>query len=453
MSSQTERVTHEASIEELAGFVADLEYADVPADARRLAERCFVDTVGVTYAGMVTGAGETATRAMGPVSGDGPVTLLGGDGTASVTDGAFMNGAAGHGLDFDDVSDGVNGHPSVTLVAPLLAVGEAEGASGEDLLTGFVAGFEVECYLAQAVRPGHYEAGWHPTSTMGTFGSAAAVANLLDLDADATERALNSAASMAAGLKNNFGSMTKPMHVGHAVRAGVTAAMLASEGFTSGADAIDGDQGFLDLYSGPEPPHPEDSHTPGETWAITEFGVGVKKYPCCYFTHTGITAASRLVEEHDIEPEDVESVHVVASRGAGDALKHEDPDSGLEGKFSMHYTIASAVARDRVGLDAFEDGNVDDPEVQRVRERVTFEEDPDLDYGSYHTTVAIETGEGEHSMTLGSPPGTHQDPLSDDELREKFLICVTRAESRDRAEELYEAFDSLRELEEVRGLW
>ena len=452
MSSQAERRAHGVSTEALAAFVADLEYDDVPEDALRLAERCFVDTVGVTYAGMVAGAGATAARAMGPVSGDGPVTLLGGDGTASVTGGAFINGTAGHGLDFDDVSDGVNGHPSVTLVAPLLAVGEAEGASGADLLTGFVAGFETECYLAQTIRPGHYEAGWHPTSTMGTFGSAAAVANLLGLAPDATERALNTAASMAAGLKNNFGSMTKPMHVGHAVRAGVTAATLAAEGFTSGGGAIDGEQGFLDLYSGPEPPHPEDAHDPGETWAITEFGVGVKKYPCCYFTHTGITAATRLVEEHGIEPEEVESVHVVASRGAGDALKHEDPESGLEGKFSMHYAIASAIARDRVGLAAFEDGNVDDPAVQRIRERVSFERDPDLSYGAYRTTVTIETAEGEHSMTLDSPPGTHQDPLSDEELREKFLMCVTEAESRERAEELYEAFDSLRELEEIRGL-
>lgn len=452
MSSQTERLTRETFTEELGAFVAGLEYGDVPDEATRLAERCFVDTVGVTYAGMVTGAGALAARAMGPVSGDGPVTLLGEDGSASVTGGSFINGTAGHGLDFDDVSDGVNGHPSVTLVAPLLAVGEAEGASGEDLLTAFVAGFETECYLAQTIRPGHYEAGYHPTATIGTFGSTAAVTNLLGLDADATERALNTAASMAAGLKNNFGSMTKPMHVGHAVRAGVTAATLAAEGFTSGKDAIDGEQGFLDLYSGPEPPHLEDAHDLGETWATTTFGVGVKKYPCCYFTHTGITAAARLVDEHDIEPEDVESVHVVASRGSGDALKHADPDTGLEGKFSMHYTIACAIARDRVGLDAFEDENVDDPDVQRVRERVTFETDSNLSYGAYRTAVTIETSEDEHSLILDAPPGTHQTPLSDAELREKFLMCVTQAESEERAEELYEAFDSLRDLDEIRGL-
>ena len=452
MSSETERLTREAPTDELAAFVAALEYDDLPEDAVRLAERCFVDTAGVTYAGMVEGAGATAARALPPLVGEGPVTLLGEEGSASVAGGTFINGTAGHGLDFDDVSDGMNGHPSVTLVAPTLAVGEAEGASGEDLLAAFVAGFEVECFLAQPIRPGHYEAGWHPTSTMGTFGSAAAVANLLGLDAGQTAHALNIAASMAGGLKRNFGSMTKPMHVGHATRAGVTAATLAAEGFTASHDAITGDQGFLDLFGGPEPVHMEDAHTPGESWAITEYGVGVKKYPCCYFTHTGITAASRLVEAHGIEPADVESVHVVASRGAGDALKHADPETGLEGKFSMHYTIASAIARDRVGLSAFDDGNVDDPEVQAVREKVSFEQDPDVAYGSYRTTVTIETTDGEHSMTLDSPPGTHQDPLSDEELREKFLMCVTRATSEERAEELYEAFDSLRDLEEVRGL-
>lgn len=453
MSSQTERQTTDASIEALAAFVADLEYDDIPEEATRLAERCFVDTVGVTYAGMVTGAGEIAAQVLPSISGDGPVSLLGADGSVSVTAGAFVNGTAGHGLDFDDVSDGTNGHPSVTLVAPVLAVGEAEGASGEDAIAGFVAGFEVECFLAQTIRPGHYEAGWHPTSTIGTFGSAAAVANLLDLDAERTEIALEIAASMAAGLKRNFGSMTKPMHVGHAVRAGVTAASLAAEEFTASSGAVMGEQGFLDLYSGPEPAHVEDAHTPGETWAFTEFGVGVKKYPCCYFTHTGITAANRLVEEHDIAPGDVESVDVVASRGAADALKYEDPETGLEGKFSMHYAIASAIARDRVGLETFDDENVDDPDVQRVRERVDFEADPALAYGSYRTSVTIATaGGGSHALTLDSPPGTHQDPLSDEELREKFLMCVTRAEPRERAEELHAAVDSLRDVEDVRGL-
>lgn len=453
MSSQTRQEASGLSTGDLAAFLASLEFEDVPDDAVRLAERCFVDTVGVTYAGMVEGAGAIAAKTIPSITGDGPVSLLGVDETLSIAGGAFVNGTAGHGLDFDDVSNGMNGHPSVTLVAPLLSVGQAEEASGEDLIAGFVAGFETECYLMQSILPAHYEGGWHATATMGTFGAAAAVANLLDLGAEQTEHAINIAASMAAGIKRNFGSMTKPMHVGHAARAGVTAATLAAGGFTADRGAVTGDSGYLDLHSGAEPIHPEDSHTPGETWAITEYGVGVKKYPCCYFTHTGITAAARLAEEHDVAPEDVESIRVIASRGANDALQHEDPESGLEGKFSMHYTIASAIARDRVGLVAFNDENIDDPDVQRVRERVSFEVDPDLPYGSYRTSVTIQTTDGAtQQRTLEEPPGTYRNPLSDEELREKFVMCVTRPENEERAAELYEAFDSLRNLRNVDDL-
>jgi 2-methylcitrate dehydratase PrpD len=435
--------------EELATFVADLSYEEIPDDARRLAERCFVDTAGVTYAGMERGAGATARRALGAVAGDGPVSILGADEQCSLLEGTFINGTASHGLDFDDVSDGVNGHPSVGLVPPLLAVGEATEASGKDLITGFVAGFEVACYIAQAIRPGHYEAGWHPTSAVGTFTATAAAASVLELDTDAVTNAFNSAASMAAGLKRNFGSMTKPMHVGHATRAGVTAALLADEGFTAGEDVVAGDQGFWELYGGPEPPHSSDTHELGRTWAATEFGVGVKKYPCCYFTHASIEAASRLVDEHNIDPEAVESVHVVASRGAGDALQHPDPDGGLEGKFSMHYAIASAIARDDVGPSAFEDENIDEPSVQRVRERVNFDVDPDLTYGSYRTQVTIETAEQSVSMTLDDPPGTHDDPLSEAELRGKFEMCVSRAVSSNRVDDLYETFNSLRTVDDI----
>jgi 2-methylcitrate dehydratase PrpD len=449
MSAGSKQRAEGLSEAHLAAFVAGLESESIPGEARRLAERCFVDTVGVSYAGMMSGPGAAAAEALAPIVGDGPVRLLGRDETVSVLAGTFLNGTASHGLDFDDVSSGMSGHPSVTLVPPLLAVGELEEASGEDLVTGFVAGFETECYLAQAISPAHYEAGWHPTSTFGTFGAAAATASLLNLNAKQTRWALNSAASMAAGLKRNFGSMTKPMHVGHATRAGVTAVLLAEKEFSAGEGATVGQSGFIDLYSGSESPHPEDSHTLGESWATTTHGVGIKKFPCCYFTHSGIEAASRLTEKHAINPEDVEDVRVSASKGADDALQHEDPDTGLEGKFSMHYTVAAAIARDMVGLAAFEDQNIDDPLVQTVRDSVRFETDSTLDYGSHRTSVAITTTDGEYSMTLDSPPGTHEDPLSDEELRQKFKMCASRAIEDDRLEEVYRGFDSLRDVENI----
>lgn len=437
--------------EELASFVSDLSFRDIPEDGVRLAERCFVDTVGVTLAGSTEGAGRTAARMVRGISHDGPVSLIGSGGSAPLTEGVFVNGTAGHGLDYDDVVMGV-GHPSVPLVAPILGVAEANGASGKELITAFVAGYETEKYLAAMISDHHYARGWHSTSTFGTFGATSAVANLLGLDEGQTKHALNIAASMPAGLKKNFGTMTKPMHVGQAARSGVTAALLAAEGFTGAEEAIADDYGFLDIYSGGPPPNFDARHDLGERWMITEAGVNVKKYPCCYGTHTAITAAAYLADEHGISPESVASVHVTATPGTKKILHYDDPDTGLEGKFSMPYTVASAIARDRVGLAAFDDENVDDPAVQSVREKIEWDIDPDLPNGS--ALVRIESTSGETFEHLQeAAPGTHDNPLSNAEMQEKFMMCAERAIGTDDAQAAHEILDSLRTQADVAGLF
>lgn len=449
----TQSANHRSSEADLASFVSELSFDDCPTEGIRLAERCFVDTVGVTLAGAADDAGTTVANSVGRTAASDGVRLIGRDESASETDAALVNGTAGHGLDFDDVSSGMQGHPSVTMVPALLAVGQVESVTGRDLLTAFVAGFETQCYLSGPINPDHYEEGWHATATLGTFGAAAAVANLLRLDERETRHALSIAASLPAGLKRNFGTTTKPIHAGVAARSGVTAARAAAEGATGDADAIDGEKGFFDLYSGPDGAEYGERYALGEWWAIVEEGVGIKKYPCCYFTHTGIASAAELADTHDISHEDVESVEIVLSQGAADALHHADPETGLEGKFSIQYTVASAIARDRVGLAAFDDENVDDGGVQAVREQVTAVVDPDLPYGSHRSTVTIETTDGNaYANTLEEPPGTHENPLSDEELREKFCMCAERAFDRDRGEKLYDRLDDLRTESDVADL-
>lgn len=431
----------------LAAAVHSLGYRDLPAQAIRLAERCFLDTVGVSLAGAAAPPTRIA-RSVLDRSGatDGPASIIGHSTTASLTDAAFVNGTAGHAIDFDDVSPAMSGHPSVPMVAPLLAVGEAENADGKAVLTAFVAGFETQAALADPLLPGHYEAGWHATATFGTFGTAAAVANLLGLDETKTSHALNIAASMPAGLVKNFGSMTKPMHVGHAARSGLTAALLAAEGFTADANAIGGDRGFFDLYAGPNGPRDWTPLADDRPLAFLDDGIHVKKYPCCYFTHASIAAAEELKAEHDVAPEDIDAVRVTAAPGAGDVLAHHDPATGLEGKFSMEYTVAAALAHGRVGLDAFEDDAVSDPTVQRIRERVTFEPDPDRPYEWFGGSVSITLTDGRTvSTTRDGPPGTHTNPLSDAELHDKFDMCAQRTLPDDAVRTARETLDSLRE--------
>jgi 2-methylcitrate dehydratase PrpD len=409
---------------ELSEFAATLTFAEIPENAQETIRRAFFDTIGVTLAGAGEGAGEAVFETTRNQANTGDIATMLGLTAGSPAERALRTGAASHALDYDDLSWAMDGHPSVTLIPSLLAVAGERRASGKALITAYAAGFEIECALAQSISPDHYEAGWHATATFGAFGAAVAAATLLDLDSAATRNALNIAASTPAGLKRNFGSMTKPLHAGLCARSGVTAALLAENGFTADTTAVSGDGGFWDLYG---PDEPDTFVFDPERWALTTEGIHVKYYPCCYFTHTSITATQALVSEQDIDSESIEQIEVRAAQGAADALHHSDPETGLEGKFSMEYAVASGAVRDRVGLDTFDDNAIDDPSVQRVRERVDFRVDETLHYDSHEAVVKIETTNGTYERRQENPPGTHDNPLTESELREKFEECADRA--------------------------
>ncbi|MDL5363674.1 MmgE/PrpD family protein [Halalkalicoccus sp. NIPERK01] len=419
----------------LAATVTDLDPDSLDEPTTDTVERAFVDTVGVTLAGFSTEVGESVSRWLP----DGGLVASGkGD-----PEHALALGAAGHALDYDDLSWAIDGHPSVVLVPPILALAGETDASGRDAIAAYVAGFEVMSAVAAPISPEHYEAGWHATATFGTFGAAAAAAYLLDLTPGEARNALCIAASTPAGLKRNFGSMTKPLHAGFAARSGFTAALVARDGATADAEAIGGEGGFLDLYGQPR------AVEPPERRSIDERGIHTKAYPCCYFTHTAIAATQSLASDHGIGPADVEAITVEASQGAADALAHSDPGTGLEAKFSMEYAVASALARDRVDLATFEEPALSDPVVRRLRERVSFRADSDLGYDTHTSTVRIETTGETVERRQENPPGTHGNPLSADRRRAKFLDCATRTLDRERAERLYEdlgGFASARSL-------
>lgn len=427
---------------DLAALVTDLQYENLSDDSIQTIERAFVDTVGVVLAGTAEGAGERAIRFVRQdVDGDGNEDdVIDIDTTVSTPETGLAIATAGHGLDYDDLSWGMDGHPSVTLVPPILALASHLEASGRDAIVAYAAGFETECTLAEPISPKHYEQGWHATATFGTFGAAAAAASLLDLDAKRTRHALNIAASTPAGLKRNFGSMTKPLHAGLAVRSGLTAALLADDGFTADRTAISGDRGFWDLYAD----GPCDELTVGSTWHLESDGIHMKAYPCCYFIHTSIAAAQSLTREHDLSPAEISTVEVTASQGAADALRHPAPSTGLEAKFSMEYTVASALAHGEVGLSTFEPNALDEPVVDRVRSRVSLHTDSALAYDSHEATVRIETNEDVYTKHRENPPGTHHDPLSETELREKFLECARRAVSEETARTTHDRLVNLR---------
>ena len=233
---------------ELSNKIKSLQFNTLSADAVHWAKVGILDTVGVTIAG----AQEDATRIVLGVSGSasGPSLVFGHARRIGALDAALVNGTASHALDFDDCNNTLGGHPSVPILPALFALADETGATGKDFIAAYVAGFETECKLSMVVNFYQYTRGWHPTTTIGVFGSAAACAHLLKLSVEQTATALSIAASLAAGVKSNFGTMTKPLHVGHCARSGLFAALLARDGFTAGAQAFEHKQGYFEVFNG-----------------------------------------------------------------------------------------------------------------------------------------------------------------------------------------------------------
>jgi hypothetical protein len=334
---------------ELAKRIHAFRYEDLPDDALFWAKQAIIDTVGVTFAGSI----EPTTRIPAGVPGiaeqEGPSLIFGTDRRTAVLDAVLVNGTASHALDYDDVSPTLGGHPSAMLVPPIIALGEMLGTSGKDAVTAYVAGYEVETRIARAVHFEHYEKGWHPTATLGIFGATAAAARLLGLDEEQTERALAIAVSLASGVKANFGTMTKPLHVGQATRNGVFAAFLAKDEFTASAEAFERKQGFFEVFNGPGK---YDADKVFENWAdpldIVDPGLGIKQFPCCGSTHMAISMMLNLVEKHGLTPEMVRHIQIYSHP---QRLPHQGVDQPFRGR-RLGRPAGAGAAEDRRGRPA-----------------------------------------------------------------------------------------------------
>src|SRR5580700_9021378 len=268
----------------LGRFVADLSANHLPEDAVRVARMGFIDSIGTMMVGRNEASVRILTEVLAPT--DGPATLTFGTRKASAPEAAWINGTAAHALDYDDVS--LRGHPSTVLVPAILAEAETLDSSGSEMITAYVAGYEVWAELALRETGLMHEKGWHPTGLYGAPAAAAACAKLRRLDAEKSAIAIALGASQSSGLMSNFGTMTKPFHAGKAAHAGIMAARLAEAGFTASMDALEHPQGFLHAIS-PSGTEDRDSEAhPGENWAILTQGLGIKKYPTCYCTHRAI---------------------------------------------------------------------------------------------------------------------------------------------------------------------
>jgi 2-methylcitrate dehydratase PrpD len=442
---------------ELAQRIAAVKFEELPPDAVHWAKVGVLDTVGVTLAGCREPTAQLAARALG--AGAGPAHILGSDRRVSALDAAVINGAASHALDFDDCNNTFGGHPSAPVLSALFALADDVGATGREFIAAYVAGFEAETKIALGVNFHHYMKGWHPTATLGVFGSAAACARLLKLDAAQTAVALAAAVSFASGVKSNFGTMMKPLHVGHCARNGLYAALLAREGYTANtASAFEHKQGFLEVFNGAGTYDAAKIVAAwAKPWDIMEPGIAIKQYPCCGSTHPAIDAMLNLVREHDVKPADVDRIESWTHTRRLEHTNRPDPQSELDAKFSVQYCLARAVIDRKVAIDQFEGDAYKDAKTRELTARVkaaayTTAQFPADNHFGAEVKVTLKNG-STLSHKVNQPYGrTSKNPLTREQLKEKFVNCALRALPADRVEKLYQAIDGLEKADDAREM-
>ncbi|QJU58145.1 MmgE/PrpD family protein [Sphingomonas sp. AP4-R1] len=440
---------------DLGTFLENVRFEILPPEAQALARDAYTDTIGVIMAGI----GEPVVKILHDELSEGAhpkeARACLSQFVTSAPDAALLSGTAGHALDYDDQA--LTGHPSTILVPALLAEGEHLGSSGKDLITAYVAGYEVWAELVRRARNYHAK-GWHPTSVFGSVSAAAAVAALRKLPAERASAALALAASHAGGLAVNFGTMTKPYHAGMAARNGLLSARLASRGMTASRVALEHHRGFLTAFSAENDADWDSPSDLGKDWHLLSHRLCVKRYPTCYFMHRSFDATLKLLEAHDVKADNVEGVSVTMGRGQTAVLVNERPQTGLEAKFSEHFAMAAAVILRRMGIDELSDSVVQRPDIQAFFPKVELigvdeydSRDP-AHSPSERVIVTLTDGTTLDTGDIETVRGHAFDPLPTEELWEKFRDCTKRTHDEADARILFDRSQALIDLTSPRDL-
>ena len=443
----------------LGGFVAQLDFAQLPASVVAIAKQGFTDCVGVMLAGSrepVTAALERVLVADQPA---GPANLYFSSKRTSAPAAAWINGTAAHALDYDDVA--LKGsHPSAVLVPAILAEAQALNASGRDMLVAYAAGYEVWADLIGRERGNYQRKGWHPTGVFGALGAAAACASLHGLDAKAAAHALGIAASEASGVMSNLGSMVKPTHPGKAAASGIYAARFAAAGISASTDAIEHAQGFIAAFSpGGEVDLETPPRLPPAHWQMTEQGLSIKQYPVCYRAHRVIDAMLGLLRRQPVAARDVQAIRVSFSNSHLVILKNHSPRTATAAKFSIEFALACALLAGRVGLRDLTDEFVQSAAVRRLMELVVIDINPVEEPGTSGyapfdcVEITLADGTVQKSENVRYALGAPHAPLTAESLWVKFEDCVAWSQLGLDAKMLFAQLQELEQLESVNGLF
>lgn len=451
-----------------AAFIVETSAGDLPDDAVALGKKSILDGIGLALSGSVAPSAALIGKHFDELGlGAGPATVIGTGRKLAPRFAAFANGVGVHADDYDDTqlavaTDRVYGlltHPTAPCLPAALAMGEMLGASGQAVMLAYHLGIEVECKIAEAIAPRHYQTGFHATATCGPFAAAAASASLMGLQIEATARALAIAGSQAAGLRENFGTMTKPFHAGRAAESGVVAAQFAGHGWTATDRILEAQRGFFRAAGGGYDPNAIEGKL-GKPWTFVNPGISIKPHPSGSLTHPGMTEMLRLIKTHGIRAAEVSHVRVGTNSNMPNALIHHRPKDELQAKFSMEFCMAILLLDGKAGLAEFTDATAQRPDVQAMIDKVDFVVDEKAEAAGYHkmtTLIDIEledgrTIHGEADFGKGSPAN----PMSYDEVADKFRDCASHARlpraAADEVVMLVRDFETLPSLDRLMGL-
>ena len=449
--------------EAIASFLAKSSLADLPAGSEEKAKKAIADTFAVILAGAGAEVAEPLLKYAAGARENGGTPLLGTGLTASPETAALINGTFGHALDYDDVLSMMPAHPSVVILAAVLASLDGKRVAGRALIEAYVLGVEVGGKIGLGMTNGHYGRGFHATGTLAVFSALAALVKLHRMDAQTARMAFGMAASMASGLRRNFGTMTKPLHSGLAARSALTAFRLAAAGFTAAPDALEARTGFFSTYGVADSDPAVTANGLGRPFIIADPGLALKKFPCCYATHRAIDGLLALRAKLGFDAGGVERIICRTAPGGLQVLTYPRPATGLEGKFSMPYALAAGALDGGYSLGTFTDAAVHRKEIGALYERIEavedaacrgddplFEKRSSGSRGFVEVEVKLRGGRSEKAR-VDKAPGAPGRELSWDDLRAKFMDCVlhSRRLSEESANEAFEKLQRLDRLDDI----
>ncbi|CAA0102453.1 2-methylcitrate dehydratase 2 [Halioglobus japonicus] len=453
--------------QELAEFIACYPRQGLPGDVVRIIKAATADYVGVTLAGAKSCVFQKAMALH--CAAQGPASIWATGLSASISDAAFYNGIAAHSLELDDINTHMVAHPSNQLLPGLFALAEAEGKSGYDVIRAYQVGFEVGIIIANETHPALIQRGWFPVGVLGPVMQAAACACLLDLNQEQIANALGLAANTSAGLRENSGSEAKPIAAGHACASGVRASLLARAGIGASNTALEGRFGYLHLFGEVDSPSEEAGvNSAGspvadyERFSLLESGLNFKPYPCCAANHSSIDCALELISSNPFSPDAIVGISITIPESARTILLHTRPTTADEAKFSVEYCIAQALLQREMGPAQFADAEVHSAPLQALMAKVTRhyrknESSADeLKRGHFPVTIELTLDNGQRiSGGVEYAKGSAANPLTAEQLEQKFITCASVAASEENINSMLDAlrrFDQMESIGELLGL-